>query len=67
MPYSAPPPTTFAQSSTQQWVKLSKLVMEARLLGCETFFGSVDVIAAKNWMKKIIDIVIDMDWKIISS
>ena len=31
--------TTFAQPTTQQGVKLSKLVKEARQLGCETFLG----------------------------
>ena len=61
MPYSAPPPTIFAQPSTQQGVKLSKLVKEVRLLGCETFSRSVDAIVAKNWMKKIIDIMIYME------
>ena len=48
MPCSAPPPTTYAQPSTQPEVKLSKLVKEARLLGCQTFFGSIDAIVAKN-------------------
>ena len=48
MSFPAPPPTTFAQPSTQQGVKLSKLVKKARLLGCQTFFGSVDAIMAKN-------------------
>ena len=61
MPYPIPLPTIFAQPSTQQGVKLSKLVKEARLLGCETFSGSVDAIVAKNWMKKITDIMVDME------
>ena len=61
MPYLAPPPTTFAQPSTQQGGKFSKLIKEARLLGCETFFGSVDAIMAKNWLKKILDTTIDME------
>ena len=29
-------------------------------MGCETFFGSVDAIMAKNWLKKISDTMIDM-------
>ena len=38
MPYPVPPPpTAHAQSSTQPGLKLSKLVKEARLLGCQTF------------------------------
>ena len=61
MPYSAPLPTTFAQPSTQQGVKLSKLVKEARLLGCQMFSGLVDAIVAKNWMKKITDTMVDME------
>ena len=60
MLYSAPPPTTFAQPSTQQGVKLSKLVKETKLLGCETFSGLVDAIMAKNWLKKISDTMINM-------
>ena len=46
MPYLAPLPMTFAQSSTQQGVKLSELVKEVRLLGCEIFFRLVDAIVA---------------------
>ena len=61
MPYPTPSPTTFAQPLTQQRVKLSKLVKKARLLGCETFFGSADAIVAKNWLKKISDTMIDME------
>ena len=60
MPYPASPPTTFAQPSTQQGVNLSKHVKETKLLGCETFFELVDAIMAKNWLKKITDIMIDM-------
>ena len=48
VPYPIPPPTTFAQTSTQSEVKLSKLIKEARLLGCETFSGTIDAIVAKN-------------------
>ena len=61
MPYPVPPPKTFAQPSTQQGVKLSKLVKEARLLGCEMFSGSVDAIVAKNWLKKVSDTIVDME------
>ena len=42
-------------------MKLSKLVKEERLLGCQTFFGSVDAIVAKNWIKKISDTMVDME------
>ena len=61
VPYSAPPPTTFTQSSTQSGVKLFKLVKEAKLLGCETFSGTVDVVVAKNWLKRVIDTLTDME------
>ena len=61
MPYPTPPPTTFAQPSTQQGVKLFKLVKDARLLGGEIFSRSIDAIVAKNWMKKITDTMIDME------
>ena len=61
MPYPTPYPITFAQPSTHQGVKLSKLVNEVRLLRCETFSGSVDAIVAKNWLKKISDTMINME------
>ena len=61
MSYPVPPPTTSTQPSTQQEIKLSKLVKKARLLGCETFSRSVDAIVAKNWMKNITDTMIDME------
>ena len=61
VPYPAPPPTTFTQSSTQLEVKLSKLIKEARLLGCETFSGMVDAVVAKNWLKRVTDILTDME------
>ena len=62
MPYLIPPPlTTHVQPSTQPGLKLSKLVKEARLLGCQTFSGSVDAIVAKNWIKKVSDTMIDME------
>ena len=58
MPYPVPPPpTTHAQSG----LKLSKLVKEARLLGCQTFSGTVDAIVAKNWIKKVSDTMVDME------
>ena len=48
VPYPVPPPATFAQPLTQSEVKLSKLIKEARLLGCETFSSTVDAVMAKN-------------------
>ena len=56
--------TTFAQpAALQQWqgVKLSKLVKKARQLGCETFFGSVDAVVARNWLKRVFDTLADME------
>ena len=63
MPYSAPPLTTYAQPSTQPGVKLSKLVKKARLLGCQTFSGSVDAIVANNWIKKVSNTMVNMELK----
>ena len=42
-------------------VKLSKLVKKARQLGCETFLGSVDAVVARNWLKKVSNILTDME------
>ena len=51
--YLVPPTTTFTQPPTQPIVKLSKLVKEARQLGCETFLSTVDVVKAKNYLKRV--------------
>ena len=32
-----------------------------RQLGYETFFGSVDVVLAKNWLKRVFDTLTDME------
>ena len=45
----------------QLTLKLSKLVKEVRQLGCETFFAIVGAIAVKNWLKKVSDILTDME------
>ena len=42
-------------------MKLSKLIKEAKLLGYETFSGTVDAIVSKNWMTKITDTIVDME------
>ena len=42
-------------------MNFSKLIKEARLLGCETFSRSVDAIVAKNWLKRITDTLTDME------
>ena len=60
-PPPPPSPTTHAQPSTQPRLKLSTLVKEARLLGCQTFSGSVDAIVVKNWIKKVSDTMVDME------
>ena len=59
--YLVPPTTTFAQPPAQPVVKLSKLVMEARQLRCETFFGTADIMVTKNWLKRILDTLTDME------
>ena len=48
-------------SPAQPTLKLSKLVKEARQLGCETFSGIVDAIAKKNWQKKVSNTLTDME------
>ena len=40
---------------------MSKLIKEVRQLGYETFFGSVDVVLAKNWLKRVFDTLTDME------
>ena len=59
--YPVPPPATFAQPLTQSKVKLSKLIKKARLLGRETFSGTVDAVVAKNWLKRVTDTLTDME------
>ena len=56
-----PPATTFPQPSTNTGIKLSKLVKEARQLGCETFSGSVDAVVVRNWLKRVSDILTNME------
>ena len=56
------PLTTTAQPSAQLVVKLSKLVKEAIQLGCETFSRSVDVVVARNWLKRVFDTFTKMEF-----
>ena len=55
MPYTI----TFPQPSTHTGIKLSKLVKEARLLGCEIFFWLIDAVVARNWLKRVSDTLVD--------
>ena len=55
-----PPTTTLPQSSTTLGIKLSKLIKEARMLGCEIFSRSVDDVVEKNWLKRVFDTLNDM-------
>ena len=55
-----PPTTTFAQPLTHLIVKLSKLVKEARQLGCETFSSIVDVMVMKKWLNRVLTTLIDI-------
>ena len=52
---------TFAQPPAQPIVKLSKLVKEARELGCETFSSTVDIFAVNNLLKRGSDTLTDME------
>ena len=45
----------------QPTLKLSKLMQEARQLGCETFFGTVHAVAVNNWLKRVLNKLIDME------
>ena len=56
-----PPTITFPEPLTHIGVKLSKLVKEAKLLGYETFFGSVDAVIARNWLKRVSETLIDIE------
>ena len=42
---------------------MSKLVKEAKQLGCETFLGSVDAVVVRNWLKRVFDALIDMEFE----
>ena len=54
-----PPTITFAPPPAQPVVKLSKLIKEARQLGCETFSSITD--AAKNWLKRVSNTLTNME------
>ena len=56
-----PPMAPLATPPAQPTLKLSKLVKEARQLGYETFFGTLDLIIAKNWLKRALDILTNME------
>ena len=57
MPFMEP----FFPPLFQPVVKLSKLVKEARQLGCETFSFTVDAVVANNWLKKVSNTLTDME------
>ena len=38
-----------------------KLEKEVRQLGCEIFFGFMDVVMAKNWLQRVSDTLTDME------
>ncbi|XVF34067.1 hypothetical protein REPUB_Repub18cG0024700 [Reevesia pubescens] len=48
---------------SQPILKLSKLLKEARQLGCVAFSGTTDSLAAKNWLKKVTDTLVDLSLK----
>ena len=56
-----PPATTFPQPPTHTRIKLSKLVKEARLLGCEIFSWSINAAVARNWLKRVSNTLTDME------
>ena len=56
-----PPMAPLVTPPAHPTMKLSKLVKDARQLGCETFSGTINVVTAKNWLKRISDTLIDME------
>ena len=56
-----PSTMTFAQPLAQLVVKLSKLVKEAKQLGCKIFSRSVDALVVRNWLKKVFDTLTNME------
>ena len=56
-----PPMATPTQPSVQPIIKLSKLVKQARQLGCETFSGTVDAVEVKNQLKRVLDTLINVE------
>ena len=56
-----PSTVTFVPALAQPVLKLSKLVKKAKQLGCEIFFGTVDAVVAKNWLKRVSDILKDKE------
>ena len=51
----------FVPPPAQSAITLSKLVKEAKQLGCETFSGTIDAVVAKNWLKSVSDTLTDME------
>ena len=56
-----PPIAPFVPPLAQPAIKLSKLVKEARQLGCETFSGTVDAVTTKNQLKRVFDTLTDIE------
>ncbi|OMO53166.1 Retroviral aspartyl protease [Corchorus olitorius] len=61
VPQVAPPITLAPPASPQSTDSLPKRIKEARQMGCETFAGTLDVTVAKNWIKHVSEMMIDMD------
>ena len=57
-----PPMATHTQPSAQPVIKLSKLVKEARQLGCEIFSSIMDAVVVKNWLKRVSDTLTNMEF-----
>ena len=56
-----PPMAPFVSLPAQPTLKLSKLAKKVRQLGSETFSGTIDTVVAKNWLKRVLDTLIDME------
>ena len=46
----------------QPTLMLSKLVKDAIQLGCETFSGTINAVSTKNWLKRVSNTLIDMEF-----
>ena len=55
-----PPMLPLVSPPVQPILKLSKLVKEVKQLSCETFFGTVDAVMVKNWLKRVLETLTNM-------
>ena len=59
--FTVPPMAPLVTPPAQPTLKLSKLVNEARQLGCEAFSNIIDAVMAKNCLKRVLDTLTNME------